>query len=297
VSDKALQQVKPGELIVIGRGGKALSKPEQRAATVAGFGRAALFGGAVALLEGFLLHSVAIGVAFFAVFTLLMGRRMRAYGLVRAATAHVVADRPDEARALLDPLDRRALHKPLRVLVDRAYGAMAWYAGRTDEALERYRHAALHARGARGVRYLGALSEMTCVLILTGAGRLDEAKRARAALEPQEGEFYTLALRSADLALAFHADEATLLPEDDTLYEWAKGVLGTNRFGTSALFLAWAFEQRGDADMARHMIDEAPARLQHEHVAMTFPRLHAWAEPRLAASAAGAAAAAAAAAE
>jgi hypothetical protein len=44
--------------------------------------------------------------------------------------------------------------------------------------------------------------------------------------------------------------------------------------------LAWAFHRRGDDDMARHLLGEAPSRTPRSTLPATAPRLHAWAEER-----------------
>ena len=60
------------------------------------------------------------------------------------------------------------------------------------------------------------------------------------------------------------------------LYEWAKRVLRTNRFGSAAVLLAWAFANRGDEEMAQHMLAEAVPRLRGERLPAMMPHLHAW---------------------
>jgi hypothetical protein len=120
------------------------------------------------------------------------------------------------------------------------------------------------------------------VQLLAVMGKLADARAARAELEEApRGDYFAMELALTDLTIAFHAGDPTLLPGDDELYEWAKAALRTSRFGASVVLLAWAFDQRGDQDMAQHMLREAPTRLETEFLPETAPKLHAWLSERL----------------
>ncbi|HWN68050.1 MAG TPA: hypothetical protein VNM90_10460, partial [Haliangium sp.] len=88
------------------------------------------------------------------------------------------------------------------------------------------------------------------------------------------GSYFEMDRMLTDLLLAFHTGDADALQGD--LYEWAKAALKTNRFGLNVVLLAWAFHHRGDNDMARMMLREAPARLAGHYLADSAPRVHAW---------------------
>src|SRR4029078_5000832 len=90
------------------------------------------------------------------------------------------------------------------------------------------------------------------------------------------GDSFALELALSDLMIAFHSNDARHLPEDDELYDWAKAALRTARFGVSGALLAWAFGERGDADMAGHMLREAPTRLATEFLPESAPKLSKW---------------------
>jgi hypothetical protein len=113
-------------------------------------------------------------------------------------------------------------------------------------------------------------------------GRLMEARRVRASLDQgPRGEYFDLVRQELDLSLAFHADRPDDLPDDETLHAWARAALARTRFGEVVAYLAWAFERRGDAAMARHLAAEAPERLVGVPLADCAPRLDAWlAAPR-----------------
>jgi hypothetical protein len=121
------------------------------------------------------------------------------------------------------------------------------------------------------------------VQLLAAMGRLDTARTARAELEQApRGDYFAMELALTDLMLAFHAGDVKLLPDDDDLYEWAKAALRTSRFGVSVVLLAWAFGERGDADMAGHLLREAPSRLTTEFLPESAPQVSAWLDKRLA---------------
>jgi hypothetical protein len=108
-------------------------------------------------------------------------------------------------------------------------------------------------------------------------GKVEVAKTARVELEQApRGDYFSMELALTDLMIAFHAGDVIGLPDDQELYEWAKAALRTSRFGVSVVLLAWAFRQRGDEDMAGHMLREAPTRLETEFLKECAPRLEAW---------------------
>jgi hypothetical protein len=113
--------------------------------------------------------------------------------------------------------------------------------------------------------------------LLAAMGRVDVARTARIELEQApRGDYFTMELALTDLMIAFHSGSVVDLPDDQELYDWAKSALRTSRFGVSVVLLAWAFKQRGDDDMAGHLLREAPARLETEFLAECAPKVQAW---------------------
>jgi hypothetical protein len=87
-------------------------------------------------------------------------------------------------------------------------------------------------------------------------------------------------VQGTELKIAADADAPDALPDDNALHGWARAALGRSRFGDMLVSLAWAFHRRGDDDMARHLLAEAPSRITRSSLPRTSPRLHAWAKDR-----------------
>jgi len=87
-------------------------------------------------------------------------------------------------------------------------------------------------------------------------------------------------VQGTELKIAVEADAPDTLPDDDTLHRWARAALGRSRFGELLVSLAWAFHRRGDDDMARHLLAEAPSRIPRWSLRETSPRLDAWAREK-----------------
>jgi tetratricopeptide (TPR) repeat protein len=165
--------------------------------------------------------------------------------------------------------------------------------GRADEALARLEAVLPRLRVMASSQSLNLRwrAEMLRAALLASLGQLDEARRQRDAVAAQieaweaqrrrpRGEIHDVALQALDLSIAFHADTPERLPDDQILHDWARAALLRNQFGGMLVYLAWAFDRRGDADMARHLLSEAPARMPRSSLAAEAPRLQAWADDR-----------------
>jgi hypothetical protein len=105
-----------------------------------------------------------------------------------------------------------------------------------------------------------------------------EAAAATGASARQRGDYLEMMVEATELTIAAAADTPDALPDDDTLHRWARAALGRTRFGEILVSLAWAFHRRGDDDMARHLLAEAPSRIPRWSLDKTSPRLDAWAK-------------------
>jgi hypothetical protein len=123
---------------------------------------------------------------------------------------------------------------------------------------------------------------------LATLGRFDDAWRARDQLVSEasalvgradrpRGDYLDMLVQTTELRIAAEADKPDVLPDDDTLHRWARSALGRTKFGELLVSLAWAFHRRGDDDIARHLLAEAPSRIPRWSLDKTAPRLHAWA--------------------
>jgi hypothetical protein len=275
----SLDSARPGEVLLLDDQGRVMGPRAMRRAQVVNWGAA---GGMVGIGSAVLaaltgpVFGVAVGVSAMG---LLLWHARRASELKRVLTL-ASAGRRDEALAAVSALEaRRPGDRLLPPFIDYLTGKLEWQRGNFDVALRRYDRArgALtdpRRRHGRGMYWLCTFDR---VQLLAAMGNVTAARTARAELEgAPHGDYFEMELALSDLMIGFHADDAGLLPEDDELYEWAKAALRTSRFGASVVLLAWAFTRRGDTDMARHLLREAPPRLAHEFLADSAPKVHAW---------------------
>jgi hypothetical protein len=293
---RSVADAKAGEVIMLGRRGEVLGPREVRRLKVRGWAFLGAMVGTLSVAYGVLLSPLA-GVAAAVGTAALIGFRLRHWPQVRAGVALATTERWEEAQALLRALEARRLPRPFKSQVVVTLSALDALLGQPQAALDRldaqlswmrrssYAYARVH-------RWRG---EILRASLLARLGRLGEARRQRDAVRADiaartarrtpgaRGEFFEMLLQGTDLEIAFEADAPDELPDSDTLHEWARAALQRTRFGTMLVYLAWAFHRRGDEEMARHLLVEAPPRIVRSPLATSAPRLHAWAEERRAA--------------
>jgi hypothetical protein len=279
----SLDSARPGEVLLLDDQGRVLGPRAMRRAAVLGWGvvGGVVGMGAVAITA---LAGPILGVAAGASTLGILVWHARAGREFRKALALASAGRRDEALAVVTALEGRHLGEQFPPFIDYLTGKLEWQRGSFDASLRRYdrarAHLATQRRRGRGMYWVCSFDR---VQLLAAMGRLDTARTARAELEQApRGDYFAMELALTDLMLAFHAGDVKLLPDDDELYEWAKAALRTSRFGVSVVLLAWAFGERGDADMAGHLLREAPSRLTTEFLPESAPQVSAWLEKRLA---------------
>ncbi|MCA9679503.1 MAG: hypothetical protein H6708_28670 [Kofleriaceae bacterium] len=278
----SLDSAKPGEVLLLDDQGRVLGPRAMRRASLVGWGVVGSVVGVGAGAVGVLVSPIAAIVvgAMTMGFLLWQLRHGREF---QRALALASAGRRDEAFAIVTELERRQLGNQFPPFIDYLAGKLEWQRGHFEAALARYERAlgALGRMRGRG-RGMYWICTFDRVQLMAAMGNLAAARAARAELEDApRGDYFAMELALTDLMIAFHAQDATLLPGDDELYEWAKAALRTSRFGASVVLLAWAFGERGDTDMAQHMLREAPSRLETEFLPETAPALHAWLGERL----------------
>ena len=129
-----------------------------------------------------------------------------------------------------------------------------------------YGHGTVHEIGGRGFEQL--------------AGEFTLFPGARAIVE--------VAVTRISTSCGYSVPLMDLVEDRERLHDWARAALLRSKFGESLVSLAWAFQRRGDEDMARHLLAESVSRMPRPYLATAQPRLHAWAEERRAAWGGGA---------
>jgi hypothetical protein len=291
---RSLAEAAAGETVMFNRRGQTLNPRQVRAAKVVAWAKtvATLIGcGAIVGLPlGWTLSSplagVIAGIAFDVV-ALYFGRHVRAF---RVALAQGASYRWEEAHATLVGLEGKPLSTGLREMLQVRLANLELLIGQPQQAIDRLARAQADLSTGRGNT---PLRRCQVAGVRAGAlaalGRIDEARTARDELmravadatgpgNQRRGDYTELLVQEIELDIAAAAETPEALPDDDTLHRWARAALGRTSFGEMLVSLAWAFHRRGDDDMARHLLAEAPSRIPRSSLENTAPKLAAWAK-------------------
>ena len=283
-----------GDVIVLDRQGHVLGPRQVAFAQARAWGILGLMVGGVGLFYGGVFSATA-GVMAAAGATLLVGIQLRHWPRYRAAVVMAATYRWEEAHAAMLALSKTRLPGYWKKSLHVGLASLDCVLGRPAAALERLDALLPGTRASAGYpRLLRWRAEMLRATALARLGRLLEARQQRDAVASAmlqwetdgrraRAEYLDLVLQTVDLVIAFEADTPDRLPDDETLHAWARAALLRTRFGTLLVYLAWVFHRRGDDDMARHLLAEAPARTPRSSLQAEAPRLHEWAEERRAA--------------
>lgn len=193
---------------------------------------------------------------------------------VSAATRPLLAGKPVEAERVARRALRVAIGAEIRGALWMKVGAALARQGRLVDALAAYQYSLrILPRRARVIRLMVDL-EVVCTLC-----DLERAQEARSYFEQlPEGDEGSELVRYdrilARLYLAFALDDVTLLGK--AVDEIARQSMLTTRAGKSIALCAWAFERRGDPEMARHLLEQATPDRFLIGWEVASPKLAAW---------------------
>jgi hypothetical protein len=246
-------------------------------------------GAALGLVYGALISPMAGVIAAVAI-ELLTIFKLRHWPAFRSALADVAACRWEAAHSALLALEQKKApagrHPTTQVLL----ATLESLLGEPQQALDRLDRAQAElAKPRESSRVLRCQAASVRAAALATLGRFEDARRARdqlvreataaaGAADRPRGDYLEMLVQAIELKIAADADAPDTLPDDDTLHRWARAALGRTRFGEMLVGLAWAFHRRGDDDMARHLLAEAPSRIPRSSLDKTSPRLDAWAK-------------------
>jgi hypothetical protein len=286
---RSLAEAGPGEMVIVNRHGQSLTNRQATTSMVASWTIIVASPLAVGLIYGALLSPL-VGVIAGGTMQLLTLFRLRHWPALRAAIALAVAYRWEDAHAALLALEKKRLPPNQRVTAQVLLAALEELLGQPQQTLDRLdRVQADLSRFRTRSHVLRCQAASLRAEALATLGRLDEARRARDELVREaaaaaggpgrpRGDYLEMIVQGAELKIAVDADTPDALPDDNTLHLWARAALGRSRFGEMLVSLAWAFHRRGDDDMARHLLTEAPSRIPRSSLPQTSPRLDAWAK-------------------
>jgi hypothetical protein len=280
----SLESSRPGEVLMLDNQGDVVDGRAMRRAAWRNWSLLFGFTGATAALVGAMVASPAVGVLAATVGLGVMLRQSRHGHSLRQALVLASSGRRDQAAAAVGEIERRGVHPAYRAVVDYLAGKLAWQHGRYEDALGRFERVDSLLRKTRrpedsGLYWICAFERAQLFAVM---GRLPDARRVRAELEGSpRGEYFAMELALTDLMIAFHADAPDELPRDEDLFDWGKQMLRVSRFGANVALMAWAFEARGEPEMAKLCLRHASERIEFEFLADTVPKLHAWLGPKL----------------
>jgi hypothetical protein len=198
---------------------------------------------------------------------------------VRKAFALLAANRDAEAEALLLRQSRKLRWglPSLRREAQRLLAMLAWRRGDRPRALTLLDALIEQTRGNQSHSRITThwLCRCARAKLLVIMGRGEGVSLAELDGAPQ-GEYFMAERRDLALIIAFHAGDPASLPDDATLHDWARRVLGMSVYDTALGYLAWAFHARGDDDMAGHLHRETLDRMESIGGDRLDPRLREW---------------------
>ncbi|ACY18515.1 hypothetical protein [Haliangium ochraceum] len=278
---RSLEEARVGEVMMLDQNGNVLSPGRIRWIWARSWMTAGTMGAALGVSSALLLGSVVAGGATVGVYLGAFLWQLRHRLALRRVLSLCASGRREEAQAALDALEQQRLPVHYRPILDMLSGNLAFLQGRFAVALGHYESVIERYRPPEGghAHPIYWICSFNRVQLLASSGDVERARALRTELDAApRGAYFEMDRMLTDLLLAFHAGEPDSLEGD--LYEWAKAALKTNRFGLNVVLLGWAFHRRGDDDMARMMLREAPERLTGHFLADSAPRVHAWFEAK-----------------
>ncbi len=265
----SLREALPGDLLYVDRRGEVLSRGQFLRAKTLALGRLAAYAAVMGVVVGGLASAVLPGVIAGGLTVALLHRRnARPRRTLTRVSALMSGGELVEARAVLSTLDGRMLEPSWSFARARLEYRLDWMDGAHAQALARC------VRLCRRYRHGQTLHDGVWLFAI--AGRASSARKVLAAMPRDAGEWGTLRRSSAELRIAFAEGVLPEAWDSDRLHDVARVVLQTSLFGGVCALLAWAFEQRGDVDMMRHLLAETPARLGSSSLVALDPPLHSW---------------------
>lgn len=229
----------------------------------------ALIGGGVLAVSGAWLPGA---------FLYLAGMMPMLYAKYRGATALAAIDvlvrrgMIDEAQRRFDAVPQLRRRSPVAYCA--IAGNLASHRGDYASALTWWQEAFPRSEGA--ARELLKLYMVKALLL---SGRLVEARRTfeDVKLPPETDEVLVGFQLARTMFVLCDPSESVA---DEELHDWARKALAYSHTGVDLAALGWAFERRGDEDMAKLLATEALDRMHYPYLATWWPALQQWLDGR-----------------
>ena len=262
------KDIKPGEGVFLDRHGVALGRP--RFALVVAVWRigifGALIGGAVLAVSGAWLAGASL---YLAGMVPILDGKYRGTAKLMAIDVIVRQGHLEEGQRRFDAVPE--LHRRNPFLYPWLAGNLASHRGDYATALKWWREALPRATGVR--REVTKLSISKALLL---SGQIKEARLEYTAVEfPPEADEVLTGQSFAWIMFAL-LDPSPGLPPEEELHDRARRALEYSHTGAELAAIGWAFERRGDEDMARFLASEALDRMHYPYLATWWPALQQW---------------------
>lgn len=236
---------------------------------------------AATVAAGLTLISPALGLASILGVTAAGMLYARGASVTTRVARLVAARRYDDAQALLARHERSLHASGMRAHMNYQRGAVAWRLGQLDRArLYTKRAADTLARtpvGRKSPAYWLALHNLAQLCAVAGDLETARSLRDQTRTAPK-GDFLAMEAWFTDLCIAFHEGATASLPQD--IFPWVRDALASDLAGGHLVLLAWVYDQRGDPDMADHLLQSAEDRLDIWSLESSYPKLDTWLRSR-----------------
>lgn len=199
--------------------------------------------------------------------------------LIKRAVGLIALDRVDEAAEICERVARAPMIGPVhRARARQNLAVCRTIQGRHEEALELVQ-LALASRFWRRLKLFATIGRYNEIFCLVNVGRAVEAKKKLVEMgRVPDGEYLRLMHWNAELYVALALGRTVI--DEEELQRRAVAALEITTAAITLGLLAWAFDQRGDEDMAAHLLREALDRHPGRRLSGSAPLLEAWMRDR-----------------
>jgi tetratricopeptide (TPR) repeat protein len=265
---KSPKDIKPGEAVFVNRLGVAFGR--RRFARMAFAWKAgilgAFIGGAALVISGFWLPGALV---YLTGFVPTLTSKYYGTGKLMAIDVLVRQGNLEEGQRRLDAAPE--LRRRNAVTYCFLAGNFASHRGDYATALTWWREALPRCKGLR--REMLTLSIAKALLL---SGQVDEARREFEAAKFAPEADQILTGQSLGRVMFVLCDPSAEPPLEEELHDWARRALEYSHTGVEVAAIGWAFERRGDDEMARFLASEALDRIHYPYLATWWPALQQW---------------------
>ncbi len=265
---KSGKDIRPGQAVFLDRHGLPYGRAKfNRVVSLIRIGiYGSIIGGAVLLVSGSWLWGSAL---YLAGSWPTISSWYRGTGALMAIGVLAREGQLEEAQRRLDEIPKARKRSPIAYCF--TAGNLASHRGEYAAAIAFWREALVRAKGLQR-----ALLMLSIVKALLLTGQTKEAHLMFETVElPPEADRLLLGDNLARVMFVLLDPDATPM-SDEELHDRARQALEYSHTGVDLAALGWAFERRGDEQMAAFLAKEAQDRMHYPYLATWWPALQQW---------------------